>query len=78
MESDEEEGERGGQAEGKRELRAPCSALMNIFIGESHECTPTRMGFPSASPRPFYSVCTALHAGRTRNKLTSNAVHGAR
>lgn len=77
MESDEEEGERGGQAEGKRELRAPCSALMNIFIGESHECIYTNTnGLPLGVPS--YSVCTALHAGRTRNKLTSNAVHGAR
>jgi len=32
---------------------------------------------------PVYSVvdarrCTVMHGGRTRNKLTSNAVHGAR
>jgi len=37
MENDEETREGG-----RRELRAPCSALMNIFIdAESHERTPT-------------------------------------
>lgn len=66
-------------------LWAPCSPLMNIFIDASrmsvrqHErdaLVLPLLGALSSLP-PAYSVCTAMHAGRTRNKLTSNAVHGA-